>query len=44
LTEGVRRRCRAHLVNSGQFDGTPVESAKQKVTEWLAHAAPRGRS
>ena len=26
----------AHLVNSGQFDGLPVENAKQKVTEWLA--------
>jgi leucyl-tRNA synthetase len=26
----------AHLVNSGPFDGTPVNEAKRKVTEWLA--------
>ena len=26
----------AHLVNSGEFDGTPVADAKRKVTEWLA--------
>ena len=26
----------AHLVNSTQFDGTPVAEAKRKVTEWLA--------
>jgi leucyl-tRNA synthetase len=26
----------AHLVNSRQFDGTPVREAKRKVTEWLA--------
>jgi leucyl-tRNA synthetase len=26
----------ARLVNSAQFDGTPVEEAKRKVTEWLA--------
>jgi leucyl-tRNA synthetase len=26
----------AHLVNSAQFDGTPVADAKRKVTEWLA--------
>src|SRR5687767_3454424 len=26
----------AHLVNSQQFDGTPVAEAKRAVTEWLA--------
>jgi leucyl-tRNA synthetase len=26
----------AHLVNSGEFDGTPVADAKRKVTDWLA--------
>ena len=26
----------AHLVNSAQFDDTPVEEAKRAVTEWLA--------
>jgi leucyl-tRNA synthetase len=26
----------AHLVNSQQFDGTPVEEAKRAVTEWLS--------
>jgi leucyl-tRNA synthetase len=26
----------AHLVNSGQFDGTPVATAKRAVTDWLA--------
>jgi len=26
----------AHLVNSAQFDGTPVAAAKRQVTEWLA--------
>ena len=36
LTEAFVDDAGAHLVNSGQFDGTPVESAKKKVTEWLA--------
>ena len=26
----------AHLVNSGEFDGTPVGEAKRRVTEWLS--------
>ena len=26
----------AYLVNSAQFDGTPVAEAKRKITEWLA--------
>jgi leucyl-tRNA synthetase len=25
-----------HLVNSGSFDGTPVEEARRKLTDWLA--------
>jgi len=36
LTEAFVDDAGAHLVNSGQFDGTPVETAKKKVTEWLA--------
>jgi leucyl-tRNA synthetase len=36
LTEAFVDDAGAHLVNSGQFDGTPVETAKRKVTEWLA--------
>ncbi len=36
MTEAFVDDAGAHLVNSGQFDGTPVESAKTGITEWLA--------
>jgi leucyl-tRNA synthetase len=36
LTEAFVDDARALLVNSAQFDGTPVAEAKRAVTEWLA--------
>jgi leucyl-tRNA synthetase len=36
VTEAFVDDTGAHLVNSKQFDGTPVTDAKRAVTEWLA--------
>ena len=36
LAEALVEDAGCHLVNSGEFNGTPVASAKRRVTEWLA--------
>jgi leucyl-tRNA synthetase len=35
LTEAYVSKEEGHLINSGQFNGTPVDEAVAKVTEWL---------
>jgi leucyl-tRNA synthetase len=35
LTEAYFSKTEGHLINSGQFDGTPVAEAVEKVTNWL---------
>ncbi|UCG24215.1 MAG: leucine--tRNA ligase [Chloroflexota bacterium] len=35
LTEAYVSKAEGHMVNSGQFDGTPTNGAVEKVTEWL---------
>jgi len=36
LAEALVEDAGCHLVNSGEFNGTPVADAKRRVTEWLA--------
>ena len=35
LTEAYVSKAEGHMVNSGQFDGTPTDGAVEEVTQWL---------
>ncbi len=35
LTEAFVSKAEGHMINSGLFDGTPVDGAVEKVTNWL---------
>lgn len=42
MTEAYASKTEGEMINSGEFDGTPVDGAVKRVTEWL-EASGRGK-